>query len=125
MTTSPKHNLPTHVLTHSTVRDSTILCEQICSVSKERVGEYLCTLPDKDMQAVDCALLVSLGITQTCPADCKGAKPIDEETSKALEDMKVLSIELPDPEKIKLETERDLYKKFSEDLVEILKTGRV
>lgn len=137
MTTSPKHNLPTHVFTQSTARDSTILCEQICSVSKERIGEYVCTLPEKDMQAVDNALLISLGL------DVKQQEGMREPTEEELEKIRELIrrerplvIDTPETDSgewealgavaseiIKTKAERDLYKKFSEDLLEILKGG--
>lgn len=38
MTTQPKNDLPTHVFIRSSLRPSTVLCEQIYSVSTERLG---------------------------------------------------------------------------------------
>lgn len=40
MTTQPKNDLPTHVFIRSSLRPSTVLCEQIYSVSTERLGTY-------------------------------------------------------------------------------------
>lgn len=40
MTTQPKTDLPTHVTIRSTGRISTVLCEQVYSVSTERIGTY-------------------------------------------------------------------------------------
>ena len=44
MTTQPKTDLPTHFITSSALRTSTVLCEQISSVYKERIGEWIGTL---------------------------------------------------------------------------------
>ena len=41
MTTQPKTELPTHVHIESSLRPSTLLCEQIFTVSNERVGEWI------------------------------------------------------------------------------------
>lgn len=38
MTTKPKTDLPTHVYIESALRPSTLLCEQISTVSEERIG---------------------------------------------------------------------------------------
>ena len=40
-TTQPKSNLPTHVEILSTGRASTVMCEQINTVSLERLGNYI------------------------------------------------------------------------------------
>ena len=62
LTTQPKKSLPTHVCIRSTKRVSTALCEQISSISLERVGEYVCSCTEQEMQMIDIALLISLGI---------------------------------------------------------------
>lgn len=62
LTTQPKKTLPTHVCIRSTKRVSTALCEQISSISLERVGEYVCSCTEQEMRMVDIALLISLGI---------------------------------------------------------------
>lgn len=60
MTTQPKTNLPTHVRIRSTGRISTVLCEQVYSVSTERVGTYIGECTDKEMENIDIALMISL-----------------------------------------------------------------
>ena len=40
MTTQPKTDLPTHFITSSALRTSTVLCEQISSVYEERIGAF-------------------------------------------------------------------------------------
>jgi mRNA-degrading endonuclease toxin of MazEF toxin-antitoxin module len=38
------------------------MCEQIATVSKDRLGRFLCHLSDADMARVDRAIKVSLGL---------------------------------------------------------------
>ena len=62
MTTQPKNDLPTHVFIRSSLRPSTVLCEQIYSVSTERLGTYIGELTDRELQELDIALSISLGL---------------------------------------------------------------
>ena len=136
MTTKPKSDQPTHVFTRSAREPSTILCEQITTVSKDRVGDYYGTLADNELQILDNALAISLGLdfgTRDCPADCKGAAPVmreptDEELEELLQkwmergEVKLLTPdEYKSPELIKTETERDIYQKLYTELLEHVK----
>lgn len=56
----PKTDLPTHVTVRSTGRPSTVLCEQVYSVSTERIGTYIGECTDKEMENIDIALMISL-----------------------------------------------------------------
>lgn len=58
MTTQPKTDLPTHVTIRSTGKVSTVLCEQVYSVSTERVGTYIGECTDKEMENIDIALMM-------------------------------------------------------------------
>lgn len=62
LTTAPKHDLPTHVTVRSSGRVSTALCEQISTVSVERLGNYCGHVSDSEMAAIESAMLISLGI---------------------------------------------------------------
>ena len=63
LTLQEKTKLPTHVLIDRGVCiNSTVLCEQVTTISKHRVGDYMCTLPDDIMDAIDKAIVVSLGL---------------------------------------------------------------
>lgn len=68
LTSQTKKELPTHVIVHSTsngnAEGSTILCENIFSVSKMRLQEnsYFARLSDADMVKVDKALLIGLAL---------------------------------------------------------------
>lgn len=130
MTTQPKHDLPTHVCTNSTGTPSILLCEQINSVSKLRVGDYIGTLSDDELQALDIALTISLGIDLDGRVSMR--ELTREELGKILADLQpapALSLEMaPDritvtasgdmaQELIKITAERDVYKKIAEDLM--------
>lgn len=147
LTTQPKNDLPTHVLIRSTGKPSTVLCEQICSVSKHRFDQYVGTLTAKEQNEVDIALAISLGLDLGAITITR--EPTEEELEKIRESVRLEFATDPtagaiagnpdkpqkpkeekpkaatDAQTIKIKAERDLYKKFSEDLVEILKAGRV
>lgn len=148
MTTRPKNDLPTHVVTRSTPQESVILCEQIASVSVQRVGERVGALTDTEMQQLDIALAISLGLELGTVKVVK-RDPTEEEMAKIRESVKqelMATMKKPelkigvnptsplppkeekpkavqDAQNVKTKTERDLYKKFSEELLEILKGG--
>ena len=62
MTTNPKTDLPTHVYIESALRPSTLLCEQISTVSEERIGEWIGELTESEVEDLDVALAISLGM---------------------------------------------------------------
>ena len=62
LTTQPKTDLATHVVIRSTGVPSTVLCEQITSVSISRVGRYVGTCTEVEMELIDQALAISLDI---------------------------------------------------------------
>lgn len=62
LTTQPKRNLPTHVLIHSLSRISTALCEQIITVAIERVGNFCGCLTADEMEGIEAAIHISLGL---------------------------------------------------------------
>lgn len=62
LTTQPKADLPTHVTITSAPQTSTALCEQILTVSKDRIGSYIATITEKEENSINKALMVSLGI---------------------------------------------------------------
>ena len=146
LTTRPKNDLPTHVFTRSALSPSTILCEQISTVSKHRVDSWIGELSASEMQAVDAALAISLGLdfVQTerqCPSDCHGVVPIMREPTE--EELKTIAkkmieegtIPMPEPdpvlnteqtadllrEAIKVQAERDVYKELYLNLLEHMK----
>jgi|GEM_PF-294211 len=65
LTTQEKRNLPTHIRVASSSKPSIVLCEQIDTVHKGRVGDYIGQLFDAELKALDKALAISLGIGLT------------------------------------------------------------
>lgn len=59
-----KHRLPTHVgvKTDGLPLNSLVLLEQICTMDKSRILEYVGILDDETMVRVDAALIISVGI---------------------------------------------------------------
>lgn len=81
MTTKPKNDLPTHVFIRSALSPSTVLCEQVNSVSVKRIGTLIGKLTKSELAAVDSALAISLGI------DFMDPKPAAKEAEHLLEEI--------------------------------------
>lgn len=62
LTSQPKTTLPTHVTIRSAPRVSTVLCEQVHSIDRNRLTDFCGRCTDQEMQAIDTALLISLGL---------------------------------------------------------------
>lgn len=77
MTTQPKTDLPTHVTVRSTGRPSTVLCEQVYSVSTERIGTYIGECTDKEMENIDIALMISLQLDSSMKTSKKYNETIE------------------------------------------------
>ena len=112
LTTQEKTDLPTHVDIYSTGRKSTVLCEQIHSISKERIGDYVATCTDNEMQMINIALAVSLGLDFREQTDNAG-EPSERLPDEALYDG--LRDDL-----LKTRTERDLYKTLYEQILRMV-----
>lgn len=65
LTTAPKQAYSTHVRINSTGRPSVALCENIDNVDKSLVGNYCGRCTTAEMEAIDEALLCSLGLSRT------------------------------------------------------------
>ena len=141
LTTAPKTDLPTHVTIRSTGRTSTVLCEQVTSVSVDRVNNYIGQVSEQEMKNIDIALMISLAIGE----DTKLSKAYREERMRQQEEIERLKAENEtlkaekaecgantEPHEqvmtssdtiVKLETERDTYKKLYEQLFERVLNG--
>lgn len=68
LTLQKKSSLPTHVYINSgPCACSTILCEQITSVSVDKIGDFKCDLPENLLEPLNDALRISLAIKETSP----------------------------------------------------------
>ncbi len=122
LTTQPKKTLPTHIDIRTSARPSVALCEQICTISQDRLGNYVGRCTDYEMQMLDAALCISLGINYDNP---KTANPVVKKI------VKEAPAETPAPQQesnaggiVRLLTERDTYKKLYDDLLEKVISGR-
>lgn len=126
LTTSPKKELPTHVTIRSASKVSEALCEQPTAVDVQRLQSFCGRCTDKEMQEIDIALEIALGIHMTREQQekldmllesCKGGYCIEEDM-EAPDDAKELAQAI-----VKAETERDVFKQLYEGLMERLMTG--
>lgn len=134
MTTQPKTDLPTHVTIRSTGRISTVLCEQVSSVSTDRVNNYIGQVSEQEMKNIDIALMISLQLS----GGGKTSKQYNETIQKQQEEIeyyrnKIQAMQHSSEEKktekpqeaagetsenvVRLETERDTYKELYESLL--------
>lgn len=103
LTTQPKTDLPTHVTIHSVSRESTALCEQITTVSTERIGDYKGTLTSQEQMNVDIAIMISLDLSMDKPSDKLKRPETKMEPEKPAEkpvEKPVRVIAPPDTEKV-------------------------
>lgn len=62
LTTKEKRLMPTHAEVLCKI-PSTAMCETIYTVNKDRLGDYVRTCTDKEMEAINAGILCSLGIS--------------------------------------------------------------
>lgn len=148
LTGQEKKELPTHVKIDSAKIPSVALCEQITTVSKTRIGQFINSVTQNELQEIDRAMLLSLDIN----SNIKGTKVL-EAWGKMLDDLtsedeegrfvkKVMEVDIPvpkvpntpmvpipvntemDPKYIQACTERDVYKELYMNLLkEIRRTA--
>lgn len=127
LTTQEKKPLPTHVQIMSAKMPSTALCEQIVTIYKDKVGDYIGQCSMAEMKRIDSALAVSVGIGM----NIKG-KPLVEKWRDAVEwepekkeeaavptsnEVKIVSKVEDQLEIARVTAERDVYKKLYEELL--------
>lgn len=62
LTTKEKKTMPTHAEVLCKI-PSTALCETIYTVNKDRLGDFVRTVTDSEMEAVNAGMLASLGLS--------------------------------------------------------------
>ena len=110
LTTQEKKPLPTHVKINSSKYPSTVLCEQIDTVNKDKVGDYIGQCSMAEMKKIDAALAVR----KWAEAANEAVKPDEKEPESIAE-----KVEMPDIETqleiAKITAERDVYKRLYEE----------
>lgn len=79
LTTQPKKDLPTHTTIYGTSKRSTTLCEQISTIDKSRIGDFIGRVTGEEMEEINKALLISLGIEQV-------ERPVENDEPETIED---------------------------------------
>lgn len=108
-TTKPKAVLPTHCTIYTTKVASTVLCEQITTVDKKRLGDYIGTCTDEEMARIDAAICISLGFDEESKQQCN---PFLREKSVILTERQMTEEQLA-----LVRCERDTYKNLYEALL--------
>ena len=62
LTSAVKKKLPTHSIVRATSRTSVSLSEQVCTVDKVRLGTYINSCTENEMEWIDKCLKIQLGI---------------------------------------------------------------
>lgn len=141
LTSAPKKDLPTHVTIRSTGRKSEALCEQPTPVSVERINNFVGKASEKEMEQIDIALLIGLGIKLEGAenqsgegASRKSEQQIQssvtdrskEEAAKMAEENRMLREELKKQQEstIRSEAECSAYKAMHEQLLKKLMERR-
>ena len=102
LTTKPQTKLPTPTKVTTTSEVSIALCEGVTTISKDRIGQFICSLKDSEMEKIDECLRVALNLDGPLPFT-----PDSEEFNDTPNGHTDMEIEL-----IKTQTERDLYKEL-------------
>lgn len=151
MTTQPKTDLPTHVTIRSTGRISTVLCEQVSSVSTERVNNYIGQVSEQEMKNIDIALMISLQLDnggksskqynetiqrqqeeidslkreiEMLQQECDDRiAEIEQDAAVYVEENRKVDASRQSEDIIKVQTERDTYKALYEQLFERMLNG--
>ena len=132
LTTKEKKPLATHVHIETAKLPSTALCEQIFTVDKLRMDNYVGKLTPKEMEEVERGVMIALGLdnylskpkteTPDSPAAVQPPLPVDVVKSFSLEDKKRDNAQsaggISSPELIRAYAQRDAYKELLTGILE-------
>lgn len=124
LSASPKKPLPTHTTIESALQISTALCEQVNTISVERIGRYLGTCTEEEMEAVGRCIAISLGLDWSEPVEeCSYDEDAEDEDAEdifvqaelnaAIEQIEELKIRLA-----KAERGEDIYRSLYNELMD-------
>ena len=115
-TTRPKANLPTHVEILSTYKPSTVLCEQIITVSLARLGNYIGRCTAEEMRDIDIAVATALGLKKY-PGLIEQLKEREQGLEKREASAEKEADTKSAVELATVKAERDTYRRLYEDLI--------
>lgn len=118
LTTAEKKPLPTHAEINSAIESSIALCEQVKTISKNRLAQYIGEVTEEEMREIERGLRVQLALMETAPpapiiAVKPTISPVIEEKVKPQEKCEELEIKL-----IQERTRADIYEKLYKELME-------
>jgi len=108
LTRAPKKRLPIHCVVESYGEDSTVLCEQVTTISTDQLGDYIKHCTEEEMRDVDRCIMASLGLTDPEPRPEKEAQP-------------ELSVEALQKAYHRARSERDLLMELYRELLDRIK----
>lgn len=133
LTVQPKKSQPTHVEVEFRNAPAVALCENINTVAKDRLTDFVTKVTPEELAAIDKALMIALDISNEAnnkveinEANCKLRERIEQQ-SKLINDLsaenesltKKLSVPVAnEADMISLKTERDLYKRLYDQMLE-------
>ena len=127
----PEQDAPTHVSVVCRTL-STAMCEKVSTVNKNRIGNLIRSCTDEEMQQIDNALALALGLglidcaplPDDIAAEINKLKADLTEANAIIDEMTIelhkQSCPTPELDSIKVTAERDLYKRLYEQLLEQL-----
>ena len=120
LTTQEKKPLPTHCEIICKQK-STAMCETIYTVNKDRVGDYVKSLTSKELSALNECLMNSIGLSYISdfaePYD-KDYSDLQDEIDSLRSQNSTLKQQLEKNSDHAVITERDLYKRLYEQLLD-------
>lgn len=75
LTTKPQYDACAHITVRSTGKQSTAICEQIATVSLNRLGKLCGTCTPAEMEQIDIALVSALGLESIYGAEIERPEP--------------------------------------------------
>lgn len=124
-TTADKKKLPTHIDVDSGLEISIALCEQVKTISKDRLSRYIGECTEEELKAIEGGLCIQLGIEKTTLKVQKVQSPV-------VMQMPTRSIEPPAPalnltdftelqqRLTREQTRADIFERLYQDLTEKL-----
>lgn len=82
LSASPKRMSPSHVEVYSSYRPSTAMCEQIYTIDKSRIGNYVGELSQDEMEQVDAAIRRTLGLPDQQSEECSACTTAETDSAE-------------------------------------------
>jgi mRNA interferase MazF len=105
----PNESLPTHAKVRCYL-PSTALCEQVVSVSKDRIDGFIRTCTDEEIEKINKGLSISLGITESDDTMAEKLKELTDSLSEAQR----INDELRNRIKEEIDKQQELEKQLSQ-----------